>query len=122
MSDPDLTGRPILVVEDDYLVARLLCELLEVWGATIVGPAATIERALAVLAETERVELAVVDVNLRGATGFAVADALLARGVPFIFTTGYETSAIPERYHDITVLQKPFRQAEIAKALLALIA
>jgi CheY-like chemotaxis protein len=121
MSDLDLAGRSILVVEDDYLVARLLSELLEVWGATVIGPAATIELALALLAETERIDLAVVDVNLRGATGFAVADALLTRGVPFIFTTGYETSAIPERYHAVAVLQKPFRQAEIAKALQALI-
>ena len=120
MNDLDLTGRRVLVVEDEYLLARFLRELLEIWGATIFGPAATIEEALALLAQADRVDFAMLDVNLRGATAFAVADALRARGIPFIFTTGYTPSTIPERYRDAAVLRKPFSNAELARALLAL--
>ena len=117
MSAPDLTGRRILLVEDEYLIARLLGQLLESWSATIVGPAATTERALALLAQMDRIDFAVVDVNLRGVPAFPVADALLARGVPFVLTTGYETSMIPERYRHVAVFQKPFNAAALAKAL-----
>jgi hypothetical protein len=68
------------------------------------------------LAQTDRIDFAVVDVNLRGVPAFPVADALLARGVPFVFTTGYGTSMIPERYRYIGTFQKPFNAAAIAKA------
>ena len=120
MSNLDLAGRHILLAEDDYLVAESLSALLQCLGVTILGPAATTDRALELLAQAERVDFAMVDINLRGAVGFAVADALCARGVRFAFTTGYGASAIPERYRHAAVLQKPFDEADIAKALLAL--
>jgi DNA-binding NarL/FixJ family response regulator len=117
MSNLDLAGRHILLAEDDYMVAGSLCRLLECLGATIIGPAATAEHALALLAQADRVDFAMVDINLRGAASFAVADALRARGVRFAFATGYGTSAIPKRYRDAAVLQKPFDLAEMAKAV-----
>jgi CheY-like chemotaxis protein len=119
MSDLDLTERVILVVEDEYLVARSLCRLLKTMGATILGPAATIEQALGLLAGSDRVDFSLIDVNLRGVRAFPVADALLARGVPFAFTTGYGESIVPERYGDIAVLQKPFGAAVLARAIFA---
>jgi CheY-like chemotaxis protein len=120
MSNLDLTGRRILLVEDEYLVARSLCGLLESWGATILGPASTVERALGLSATADRIDFALVDINLRGVTAFPVADALLARGVPFVFTTGYGTSMIPEHYRDVAALQKPVTAAMLAKSLLIL--
>ena len=120
MSDPNLTGRCILLVEDEYMVAEPLAELLEVWGATILGPAPTLEQALGLLARTDQIDFALVDVNLRGIKAFPLADALLARGVPFVFTTGYGTSMIPEPYRDVAVVQKPFSKIALAKALLVL--
>ena len=117
MSDLELTERVILVVEDEYLVARSLCRLLRTMGATILGPAATIEQALAVLARTDRIDFGLIDVNLRGVPALPVADALLARGVPFAFTTGYGDSNVPERYGDVAVLQKPFGAAMLARAI-----
>jgi CheY-like chemotaxis protein len=117
MSNLDLAGCYILVAEDDYMVAESLCTLLECLGATIIGPAATADRALALLARADRVDFAMVDIELRGTPAFAVADALRARGVRFAFATGHETSVIPERYRDAAVLQKPFDGAEIAKSV-----
>jgi CheY-like chemotaxis protein len=122
MSDLELTGRVILLVEDEYLVARSLCRLLKTLGATILGPAATIEQAFGLLATTDRIDFSLIDVNLRGVTGFPIADALLARGVPFAFATGYGDSIVPERYREVAVLQKPFGAEMLAKALLALAA
>ena len=117
MSDLDLTGRCILLVEDEYLVARSLTRLLKIWRATIEGPVATIGQALELLAKADQIDFALVDINLRGVGSFPVADALAARAIPFAFTTGYETSMIPERYRNVAVLQKPFNSAVLAKEL-----
>jgi len=119
MSGLDLTGRRVLVVEDDYLLAAFLRGLLESWGATLVGPAPTSERALALLAGT-RIDFALLDVNLGGEPVFSVADALAAERIPFSFTTGYETSMIPERHRNALVLRKPFGEAAVEEALLPL--
>jgi DNA-binding NtrC family response regulator len=121
MTNLDLTGRHILLVEDDYMLARALVSLLETWNATILGPVATTERALALMGQTDRIDLAVIDVNLRGETSFALADDLIARGVPHIFMTGYGASTIPERYRGAAILQKPFKAAKLVEAILALI-
>jgi CheY-like chemotaxis protein len=120
MNDIDLTGNHILLVEDEYLIAESLRSLLEGWGATVIGPVATNESALALLAKTDRVDFGVVDVNLRGTRAFPVAEALLARSIPFVFATGYETSMIPERFPGVAILQKPFSDDQIAGVLLPL--
>ena len=120
MEDPDLNGRCILLVEDDHIVAKSLARLLDLWGARIVGPAPTVDRALALLRSTKKIDIGLLDVTLRDSTILPVADALMARGVPFAFTTGSSTSLIPERYRDVPVLQKPYDADEIAKVLLPL--
>ena len=117
MNDPNLTGRRILIVEDDHMVAKSLGRMLELWGATIIGPAPTVERALALVQSTERLDGAAVDLNLREVRAFPVADALIAREVPFVFTTGYGKSAIPERYGNVPVLRKPLDPIDLAMAL-----
>jgi CheY-like chemotaxis protein len=121
MTDFDLTGRRILLVEDDYMLARALVSLLETWKVTILGPVATTERALALLGQTDQVDFAVIDVNLRGETSYMLADALIARNVPYVFMTGYGASSIPERYREAAILQKPFKAAKLVEALQSLI-
>jgi len=118
MEDPDLKGRCILLVEDDHMVAKSLARLLELWGAKIVGPTSTVDRAFALLRSTRKIDFGLLDITLREGTVFPVADALMARGVPFAFTTGSSTSIIPERYRDVPVLQKPYDDDEILKTLL----
>jgi len=118
----ELNERVVLVVEDEFLVARPLCRLLTAMGATILGPAATIEQALALLETTDRIDFSVIDINLRGIPAFPIADALIARGIGFAFATGYGDALIPERYRGVTVLQKPFGAAALSNALLATIA
>ena len=117
MEDPDLAGCHILLVEDEHMVAKSLARLLDLWGAKIVGPAATVASALALLRSTEKIDYGLLDVTLREGTVFQVADALIARGVPFAFTTGSSMSIIPESYRHAAVLQKPYDPIDIVKAL-----
>jgi DNA-binding NtrC family response regulator len=83
-----LRGRRVMIVEDELLVAMELESLLEDQGCAVVGPAPTVDRALALL-DRERPDAVILDVNLDGQTAVPVAAALNARGVPFVLATGY---------------------------------
>jgi CheY-like chemotaxis protein len=94
-----LTGARILVVEDDHLQASDLAQSLADCGAVVVGPVPTVMEALSLIdGEHDHLRGAILDINLRGEAAYPVADALLTRGVPFIFATGYEAWSLPERY------------------------
>ena len=112
-----MTVRRILIVEDEHIVATALSRALHARGAEVVGMAATVEQALALLEATPNVDGALVDINLRGVRAYPVADALTGRKVPFVFTTGYSIPVIPDKYRHVTVLQKPFAPDEIFGAL-----
>ena len=102
-----IRGRRVLVVEDEPLVAMDLEASLEAAGCEVVGPAPSVARALALIAEAE-LDAAVIDANLGGDPVDAVADALVAHGVPFAFSTGYGREALPARHREKPVLTKPF--------------
>jgi CheY-like chemotaxis protein len=109
--------RRVLVVEDDSLVAMLIEDIVADLGHEVVGSATRLEEALD-LARTASFDAAILDVNLAGRRSFPVADVLKARGIPFIFATGYDTEGLEEGYRDAVTLHKPF-QAEDVKAALA---
>ena len=111
-----LAGLRLLVVEDDYMIADELRQELSRAGAVVVGPVATAAEALALVA-AGGLDGAVLDVNLAGERGFAVADALRARGVPFVFATGYDRSVIPAAYADVPYCEKPAGARKVARAL-----
>jgi CheY-like chemotaxis protein len=109
----------ILIVEDNYFVAVALAQRIQDMGASVVGPVATLQSALEIV-ERNGYELngASLDVNLAGQLVFPVADALLARGIPFIFSTGYDLRAIPEMYRGIPRCEKPVTAETVAHELL----
>jgi CheY-like chemotaxis protein len=113
-----MTDRPlrILIVEDEMLVAMNIEDMLLDLGHEVAGLAGRLEPALALAREAE-IDVAMLDVNLAGEQSFPVADALIERGVPFLFATGYGLKGIPECYRDRPVLQKPFRGQDLAGAL-----
>ena len=113
-----LASRRVLVVEDEYFLADEMAQVLQELGAQVVGPVPTLEKALAVLAG-ERVDVAVLDINLKGRTVYPVADKLREQGVSFVFATGYDQRSIPDAYKDVPRWEKPFRPKDLAKALLA---
>ena len=110
------SGRRVLVVEDEVMVSWLLEDMLVDLGYEIVGPAARVNQALAMV-EAEAIDLAVLDVNLNGEKSYPVADALTARGVPFAFSTGYNKEGLPVCYRDFLMLQKPYDMAALAAVL-----
>lgn len=89
----DRTLRPrgsVLVVEDEPIVAMDLETLLRRHGWRVLGPAGSVAEALRLLAAGERPDLALLDANLRGELAGPVAEALRARGVPFLLTSAYD--------------------------------
>ena len=111
-----LEGRRILVVEDEMMIAMLVEDMLDELGCQIVGPANAVDTALA-LADEDGLDAAILDVNLNGQPVFSIADRLKARGVPFIFSTGYGEAGLREADRGVPVLQKPFRAGDLARKL-----
>jgi CheY-like chemotaxis protein len=93
----DLSGRRILVVEDETAIALDLARLLGDYGATVVGPVASAEEALRSVTR-KRIHCAVLDVKLRGGDCALVAETLSWNLVPFIFVTAYANSEVVTRY------------------------
>ena len=117
MADRRLRACRILVVEDEYLLADELAQELADAGAEVLGPAPTIELALAALAEKAAPDGAILDVNLGGVPVFPLADTLIERGVPLIFTTGYDPDTLPERFANVPKCGKPINVARITAAI-----
>ena len=120
MSDRQLSGRHILVVKDEIMVLLLIEEILAELGASVAA-AATVPEALALI-DAQVFDVATLDVNLNGTTSYPVADALAARGVPFVFSTGYSDHALKIGYRDRPVLTKPFKPQELVDTCLRLLA
>ena len=114
-----LRGRRVLVVEDEYLIAQDLCEELRSCGAEVMGPATSVAHALALLIAEPPPDMAVLDIGLPDAKVYPVADALRARGIPFVFATGYGADGLAAEYRTAPLLQKPFRSGDLEKALAA---
>jgi PAS domain S-box-containing protein len=104
-------GRRVLVVEDEALVAMMIQEFLTEYGHSVVGPIGRASEALLAAKETDY-DAAILDINLGDGMAYPVADILSARGVPFVFITGYEADTVEDRFSHVPVLQKPIeRQA-----------
>lgn len=112
-----LTDRRVLVVEDESLVAMLLETMLEDMGCLTVGPASSVEEGLRLVGE-EQMDAALLDVNVGGTPVFPVAEALEARGIPLVFSTGYGEGGLPENWRGRPTVQKPFTEAVIRDALM----
>jgi DNA-binding response OmpR family regulator len=115
ISNP-LHGARLLIVEDEYLLAREMADYFESIGANIVGPVGTVERALALIASS-RIQIAVLDVNLRDERVYPVADDLTSKKIPFVFASGYGSELEPDVYAGVPRCIKPVELAVLAKAL-----
>ena len=104
----------VLVVEDEFLVALELSRIVERAGYSVVGPAESVDATRKVLAQ-QKVDLALLDINLRGE--FPVAEYLEVTGLPYIFVTGNSPSSLPAEYRHRPLVQKPYN----SELLLALI-
>jgi CheY-like chemotaxis protein len=112
-------ARRVLVVEDEMLIGMLLEDMLTDMGHVVVGIVPRVNEALAA-AQREAFDLAILDVHLNGQAVFPVADALIERGIPFVFATGYGERGLPEQYRNRPILQKPFAKDDLEKTLAGL--
>jgi DNA-binding response OmpR family regulator len=97
----------ILVVEDEYLIARHMRTLLRRLGTEVIGPVPNLEGAID-LARSERVEAAILDIKLADDRPvYPLADLLAQRGIPFLFVSGYSATDIPKRYRSVQLIVKP---------------
>ncbi len=112
-----LTGRRILLVEDDYFIAVDLKTWFEEGGAEVLGPVPSVHEALALIARTSGIDAAVLDINLQDELVYPVADALHARGVPFLFATGYDPASVPPPHGAVALCQKPIDPQVVARTL-----
>jgi CheY-like chemotaxis protein len=111
-----LAGLRVLVVEDEMMVSMLIEDMLSDLGCKVVGPASRLEEAIA-LVESHEIDCAVLDVNLGGQPIFPLADILRAKGAPFAFATGYGDAGLRDVDKGAPVLQKPFRESDLARVL-----
>ena len=117
-----LNGQPcrVLLVEDEALIAMLIEDMIHDSGGEMVGSAGRLSDALVLVQETQA-DVAVLDLNLAGALAYPVADALRQRGVPIVFTTGYGSAGVIEHFEDCPILDKPFDQRSLEKAIHAIL-
>lgn len=117
MADRTLHNCRVLVVEDDYMLADDLVTELGDFGAVVIGPAGTVEDAIALITAEPHIDGVVLDVNLRGEMAFPVADLLAERNVPFVFTTGYDAGVFPTRFAHAPRCYKPISMAHVTEAI-----
>ena len=116
-----LSGCHILIVEDEFLIADDIAAMLREAGADVIGLAASLPEGMRLAADTERIDAAVLNIDLNGETVFPLADELQARRVRMLFLTGYDESNIPDNYAAIPRCGKPTGPASVINELLQLL-
>ena len=103
------SGRRVPLVEDEALVAMMIEECLTESGHPVIGPISRAADALQAAKEIDY-DAAILDINLGDGMAYPVADIVAARGVPFVFVTGYEADTIDDRFSHVPILQKPIER------------
>jgi DNA-binding response OmpR family regulator len=115
-----LSGKRVLIVEDEMLVALLIETFLTDWGCVTAGPYSSVAKALEEV-ESAEFDLAILDVNLGNEKSYPIAEVLDSRGTPFLFLSGYGKQAIPLAHPTWMVCAKPFSEEELAERLVAVL-
>lgn len=112
-----LRNRRILVAEDEYMIAQEIVSVLADAGAEVLGPVPRLAAAVQLVASKDRIDGALLDVNLGNEAIWPVVDALLARRVPLVLATGYDARAIPQAYANLPRCEKPASGQDLVKVL-----
>ncbi len=120
MADKLLSGRRVLVAEDETLILMMIEVMLSDLGCESITAAATIDKAL-ILIDAQVFDAAMLDMNMNGNSSHPVAEALVARGVPFVYCTGNNSHKPKCAYPDPPVLRKPFTCEQLVEILTRLL-
>jgi two-component SAPR family response regulator len=110
----------VLVVEDDVLIGLDICATLEALGCLVIGPIATVRVALQTLG-TNRVDAALLDINLGADLSYPIADALMFASIPFLFLSAYSRAILPYAYRDRDFVAKPCTSDALVRAVTRLL-
>jgi len=110
----------ILIVEDDPIIAIMMEDMLHELGCAVVGPTGIVDTALKLIASVP-IDGAVLDWNLGETNSWPVAEELLCRGTPFVFSTGYVTAGVAAPFDGIPILAKPYDVKALTQALIPLL-
>ncbi|AEQ51744.1 response regulator [Pelagibacterium halotolerans] len=113
-----IAGKCVLVVEDDYVLAREVCNDLKNHGVNVLGPAPTVHYASLIIGR-RRLDGAILDIKLFGQEVYELVDVLMARGVPIIFATAYQKDRIDARYRSVDTLHKPLDLGHLRRKVAA---
>ena len=111
-----LTDARVLIVEDEFLLADDLARALKAAGGEPVGPVSTISEAEELI-KRERVDAAIVDLNLHGEMASEFAERLASRNLPCLIVSGYAHDGVPETASTIPRIEKPVSPDKVLKAL-----
>ena len=109
-----LSGKRVLLIEDEYYIADDLRRTLTAAGAEVVGPYATLAKAHVAL-DRDGFDCAVIDLNLHGESAIPIADRLVEEGKSFAIATGYGSTAVPDRFNRVPRIEKPFDPSAVLK-------
>lgn len=112
-----VSGLSVFVVEDEALVALNLEDMLDELGCRIIGPAMRMDKAEQMLDEEFVADVAILDVNIGGQKVFPLAHKLIDRGTPVVFATGYGRAGLPEEFHELPILQKPYTIEDVVSGI-----
>lgn len=113
-----LVGHRILLAEDEMMVALDIEMALEDAGAEVMGPVDDLEAGLRLVRGNVEIDAAVLDIDLHGADVFPIAEALHARGVPFLFHTGHGSREdLKRRFDGVPVCIKPVLAEDMVRAV-----
>jgi DNA-binding response OmpR family regulator len=115
----ELSGKRIIVVEDDNVLANEICRDLRDLGAIVLGPAPTPFYATQLIGK-RRIDAAVLDVHLHGETVFGVADMLQDQGAPLLFLAANDPAVIPKRFGHSSFFEKPVDRAELVAEVVSM--
>lgn len=115
-AEPAGGKRRVLVIEDEILISMLLEDMLADLGHEIAGVVPRLGEALTAV-KGEAFDVVILDVHLHGQSAYPVADALIERGRPFVFATGYGERGLPEKYRSHPILTKPFARDDLERVL-----
>jgi CheY-like chemotaxis protein len=110
-----MKGKKVLIVEDSYLLALTLEDMLTDSGADVIGIAPSVAIALKAM-EDHTIDIACLDINLGSETSFPIADALAMRGIPFVFVSAYEADVVPPTHRHRPFVNKLEAHLELLSA------
>lgn len=117
MPGPDLSGRRILVVEDDFLLSEDICEQIRIHNGEVLGPAATLEHGQTLLHRGPHPDGCILNIRLQNRMVYPLADDLFRMGIPFVFASGEHRDSIPAPYLHVPHFSKPIDMIDAAAAL-----